>query len=111
MYVWLPDSQEEIAFVEEKIIRNLTKLLFAEKGYSHNVWVGIVDKPNGNCLLQDLITKCPVTNYLDGEPNDWKGRVQECVCYKQTRFLGRAWDDVLCTKEFHALCEGEYESR
>ena len=94
MYIWIPNTQEEMTFVEQEIISK----------QSEQVWIGVVDKPNGNCLLSDYKTKCPFTKYahFHGEPS---GEVEECTRYKNPN-KSLYWWDIYCSESHLAVCEG-----
>lgn len=99
MYMWLPDSVEKWEFFKQKINGSVTAPYSAT-----DLWIGVVDRPNDNCLLSDWKTKCPVKKYLTGEPNYQN---QECTKVK-TRNGEIGFYDMLCSDKIHPLCEGRY---
>lgn len=110
MHLWYPSSQEEIRFVEKDILCNLDNDLQLVPTWDSNAIIfkilfGVIDRPNGNCLLSDGVTKCSVDNYFDSQPNK---ESQECTAYwwREERF---GWDDINCAPFFNAsgLCEIE----
>lgn len=112
MHLWYPNSQEELQFFETRV---LCDLCYMSKDYyfvddygintiAHNFWMGIIDRPNGNCLLADEVTRCSVKNYLPGQPNLG---YQECPTYywKNGAF---GWDDSACSYAgSYGFCEKE----
>lgn len=110
MHLWHPNSKAEMQFVEREIFCNLPKESFWFVGFDNgeevvtfNIWLGVIDSPNGNCLLSDGVTKCPVENYYPGQPNS---EYQECTKYWWRNGL-TAWDDSNCQRLRHGLCEKE----
>ena len=93
MYIWIPNTQEEMTFVEQEIISK----------QSEDVWIGVVDKPNGNCLFSDYKTKCPFTKYGAKGANS---EDQECTRYNKKEGTGWYRGDKQCSKSYPALCEG-----
>ena len=106
MYLWTPDSQEEVDFVYRKIFNNLTSSYYAYNAnnnrYDYKLHIGVVDRPQGNCLLVDFATQCPIRNYASGEPNYGS---EECtdVFKANENFM---WNDVACHLQRYGLCEG-----
>ena len=99
--MWVPDSQEKIDFVKNTIMAPLSGsykfTLFLGPTY-YRVWIGVHDKPNGNCVLPDFKAKCPIEAYQGGEPN---GGDEECAIYGNNL----KWNDFKCNDNFHGLCE------
>lgn len=107
MYLWVPDTQEELTLVENHILSNLPSQYLVNTGVwgiELRVWIGVVDKPQGNCKMPDLITPCPVTHYLDNEPSNSKS---DCMIYKKmnSSAVRFGWNDVHCTIVNYGLCE------
>ena len=104
MYRWAPSSMEEAKFIERQILPNLkapySKMDRHRRTY-FQFWVGITDKPNGNCTVTDLKIKCPVTRYAGRSPS-YEHR--ECVVYRSVG--GMTWDDVGCYSHKFAFCKG-----
>lgn len=111
MHLWYPDSTAELRFIEREVLCNLPKEYYFEPdwfGYRKtvifNVWFGVIDRPNNNCLLADERTKCPVKIFHKDEPS---GDNDECIGY-WWRDGSFSWDDFLCGDNHHhrvALCE------
>lgn len=98
MYMWLPDSEEKLLFFDQKIVDKIPI------PYDY-IWIGVVDLPNGRCLLTDYNTTCPVRRYGLGEPNH-----NAEVCTHYLKFRGRiAWNDLSCDLKKFAFCQGRYE--
>ena len=104
MHLWYPNSEEEMRFVEQEILCQLPKEYVRGAGIIEFIlWIGVIDKPNGNCLLADEVTKCPVTNYYPGEPSY---EYEPCTLY----WYGNgtiSWNDVRCELSYYGLCEKE----
>ena len=104
MYLWIPDSQEEADFVYQKIFNNLTSPYrnADRNSYRYNFFIGVVDRPNGNCLLVDYATQCPIKNYASSQPNSGS---EECtqVFKLNGNFM---WIDSKCHLDNYGLCEG-----
>lgn len=106
MHLWYPKSQEEMRFVEREILCYLPKEYLdvnrvAVGTIRYNLWIGVIDRPLGNCLFADEVTKCSVEKYLPGKPDKAD---QECVFYwwKNGVF---GWNDVYCYQKAAGLCE------
>lgn len=98
MYIWLPNSHEKLSFVEQEILRKLSPPY-----KTFNVWIGVHDKPNGNCRFPDKVTKCPITKYYGEQP---KFEREECVHYHNVSGELK-WNDVICGLPYFALCESK----
>lgn len=103
MYIWIPNTMEEATFVEQNIMSSLSKDYRFTFSDHYKVWIGVVDVPNGNCLLSDYVTPCPIEKYNDREPSSQN---EQC-----THFLEKAdsvwrWNDILCDRSYHGICEG-----
>ena len=107
MYVWIPNTQEELTFVQNKGfgLPSQYKQVISPTLTNIKVWIGVMDRPNGNCLLPDLATKCPVTNYDVAHDEPYRN-VDEC-----TNFWSRNgtifWNDITCDTKYYAICEGQ----
>ena len=112
MEPWVPSTRDEMTFVEQKILANLSSQFYSDKmtvipgthiiamtRYFH-IFIGVFDRPNGNCVLYDLSSNCPVTNYGTSQPaqSTW-----ECTSYWRTG-SSYSWRDVLCSSDFYCLC-------
>ena len=107
MHLWYPNSQEEMRFVENEILCQLPKNYIGIPGWSdgkiveYGIWIGVINRPNGNCLLADGVTKCPVENYKYGYPREGN---KKCTLFwwREGSFH---WGDVFCRYSFYGLCE------
>ena len=106
MYLWTPDSQEEAEFVYQTILNNLNSSYYhittdGNRVYKY-LYIGVIDRPNDNCLLVDFETPCPIKNYGPGEPSQGH---EECTTMlkKKGTFM---WNDIPCNKQRYGLCEG-----
>lgn len=108
MHLWYPDSREEVLFVEKEILCYLWGDYIRIPSWDHkmlvyDVWIGVIDRPNGVCYFADERTICPVKNYLPKEPstND-----EECTTYWWSEGK-HGWIDTKCKNDidFYGLCE------
>lgn len=105
MYMWIPNSQGEMDFITNsaKGLSTTFKYVETTKIY-YDIWIGVLDKPNGNCLLLDMTTPCPIKKYAPGEPNR---NNEECnQFFERVATSAFEWDDTSCSKQFYAVCEG-----
>lgn len=110
MHLWYPNSNEEMRFVEREIYCYLSEEYYKIPSWGNNlvtydIWIGVNDRPNGNCLLADGVTRCPVENYFPGEPST---AAEDCtvIWYIYGKF---SWADTrsVNSRDFYSLCEKE----
>lgn len=105
MYRWAPTSLAEVEFIERAVLPLLGHpYTYADPNSRtyYRFWIGITDRPNGNCTLTDLNIGCPVVRYPSSEPSHTD---QECVCYRKVSSQFQ-WDDINCNGLNFAFCEG-----
>lgn len=113
MHLWYPNSQNEIDFVEQEIVCQLPKEFMHMPGWSDgksfeaNLWFGVIDKPNGNCLLADDATKCPVKKYHKGYPRK-ESFTCHLILWRNDTF---AWIDTSCNYQKFGICEKDTTDR
>lgn len=105
MYRWAPTSLAEVEFIERAVLPLLVDPYISTCTSSrtyYRFWIGITDRPNGNCTLTDLKIRCPVVRYPWSEPSH---TAKECVCYRKVSGQFQ-WDDTHCNGLNLAFCEG-----
>lgn len=104
MYLWAPETREEMRFVEQNILSQLSSdYKTTIKGeVEYNIWIGVIIRDEV-CFLSDLNTKCPIRKAF----KDNVRVIQDCVQFVETEGHFQ-WKNVSYFKVFHGLCEGRY---
>ena len=71
-----------------------------------DIWIGLTDEAvEGEFVCAKSGEAVNYTNWADGEPNNNSGWEDEKCTHMYPEAFTRKWNDIVCNKTFHFVCE------